>query len=58
MQEHSAGCLLVFTHSLNDGAKAAWDVAGWRTCLDMIEATPDGQPREWSRKWSDEVHKE
>ena len=39
MQEHSAGCLLVFTHSLNDGAKAAWDVAGWRTCLDMIEAT-------------------
>ncbi|MGD9894087.1 MAG: SRPBCC family protein [Dehalococcoidia bacterium] len=53
-----AGCLLVFTHSFDDGAKAARDGAGWHTCLDMLEATLNGESREWSRERWDEVHKE
>lgn len=53
-----AGCLLIFTHSFDDGAKAARDGAGWHACLDMLDATLNGQPREWSRGWWDGIHQE
>jgi uncharacterized protein YndB with AHSA1/START domain len=38
------GCVLVFTHSFEEGAKAARDAAGWDRCFARFEALLAGEP--------------
>ena len=40
------GCLLVFTTTFDDRAKAARDATGWHMCLDNLEAGLDGRKPE------------
>jgi uncharacterized protein YndB with AHSA1/START domain len=38
------GCVLVFTHAFDEGAKSARDAAGWQSCFDRFDALLAGSP--------------
>jgi uncharacterized protein YndB with AHSA1/START domain len=46
-----AGCLLIFTDTIADRAKAARDGAGWHVCLDGLEARLDGSAPPAADSW-------
>jgi uncharacterized protein YndB with AHSA1/START domain len=45
------GCLLVFTDTFADHAKAARDGAGWHACLDALDARLAGTPTPAGNSW-------